>query len=98
MKVHSNEELRKEEVGGFSEHPPKPIHCDPVPPHCHAPIPPHERNRLLQIEFEEEDISILHEVFGNDYTVRAAMEIISRAPQEIQVLVLQLIKAIKKGV
>lgn len=59
-------------------------------------IPPHERKAMLHIEFEENDWILLKEVFGDEDTAAAAVDIIRDAPPEIQILAVQLINIIKE--
>ncbi len=59
-------------------------------------IPPHERKAMVHIEFDENDWTLLKEVFGDDDTAAAAVEIIRDAPPEIQILAVQLINIIKE--
>lgn len=59
-------------------------------------IPPHERKAMLHIEFDENDWTLLKEVFGDEDTASAAVEIIKDAPPEIQILAVQLINIIKE--
>ncbi len=59
-------------------------------------IPPHERKEMLHIEFDENDWALLKEVFGDEDTAVAAVEIIRDAPPEIQILAVQLINIIKE--
>lgn len=59
-------------------------------------IPPHERKAMLHIEFEENDWVLLKEVFGDEDTAAAAVDIIRDAPPEIQILAVQLINIIKE--
>ena len=60
------------------------------------PIPPHERKGLVKIEFESGDWALLNEIFGDEDTAAAAMEIIKDAPPEIQILAVQLMKIIEE--
>ena len=62
------------------------------------PIPPHERKAMLRIEFGDNDHFILNKVFGDDDTAHAAARIIQDAPPEIQILAVQLLKTIERGV
>lgn len=59
-------------------------------------IPPHERKAMLHIEFDENDWRLLKEVFGDEDTAAAAVDIIKDAPPEIQILAVQLINIIKE--
>ena len=59
-------------------------------------IPPHERKAMLHVEFEENDWVLLKEVFGDEDTAAAAVDIIRDAPPEIQILAVQLINIIKE--
>lgn len=58
--------------------------------------PPHERKALIHVEFDEDDWSLLKEVFGDEDTAVAAAEIIMEAPPEIQILVIQLMNIIEE--
>ena len=58
--------------------------------------PPQERKALLHVEFDEDDWSLLKEVFGDEDTAVAAAEIIMEAPPEIQILVIQLMNIIEE--
>lgn len=64
----------------------------------HVPrhIPPHERRGMLQVEFDETDWKVFVDIFGDEDTAYAAMEIIKDAPPEIQILSVQLTKVIKE--
>ncbi len=59
-------------------------------------IPPYERKAMLYIEFDENDWTLLKEVFGDEDTALAAVDIIRDAPPEIQILAIQLINIIKE--
>ena len=59
-------------------------------------IPPHERRALIHIEFDEADWTLLKEVFGDEDTALAALEIIKEAPPEIQILAVQLMNIIEE--
>lgn len=60
-------------------------------------IPPHERQTMVYVEFDEQDWTLLKEVFGDEDTAAAAAKIIREAPPEIQILAVQVIKIIKGG-
>lgn len=68
----------------------------PLPPHERhgfgRPIPPHERRAMMQVEFGEDDLTLLNTVFGDADTAQAAAYIIQDAPPEIQILAIQLMK------
>ena len=64
--------------------------------HHACPVPPHERKGMLRIEYDGEDLALLSDVFGDEDTAAAAMEVILEAPLEIQVLVVQLISIIRE--
>ena len=51
---------------------------------------------MLHIECDEQDMSLLRGVFGDDDTATAAVEIVQYAPPEIQILFIQLVDAIKE--
>ena len=59
-------------------------------------IPPRERKAMLRIEIDENDWTLLKEVFGDEDTAAAAVDIIKDAPPEIQILAVQLINIIKE--
>lgn len=59
-------------------------------------IPPHERNAFMHIEFDETDWALLKEVFGDEDTALAAVEIIRESPPEIQILAIQLMNIIEE--
>lgn len=59
-------------------------------------IPPHERKAMVRIEYDEQDWSLLRDIFGDEDTASAATAIIREAPPEIQILVVQLINVIKE--
>ena len=59
-------------------------------------IPPHERRGMVHIEYDEEDLEVLTEVFGDGDTAAAAAEVILGAPPEIQVLAFQAVDLIKE--
>jgi hypothetical protein len=61
-------------------------------------VPPHERKAMMHIEFDNSDWLLLKEVFGDEDTTAAAVDIISNAPPEIQILAIQLINIIKEVV
>lgn len=61
-------------------------------------IPPHERKAMVSIEFDEQDWSLLSNIFGDEDTASAAAAIICEAPPEIQILAIQLINIIKEVV
>lgn len=67
-------------------------HKRPLKPH----IPPHERNAVMRIEFDENDWKQMDEIFGNEDTAAAAAEIIRNAPPEIQVIAIQLMNIIEE--
>lgn len=59
-------------------------------------IPPHEKKALMHIEFEDADWDLLQNIFKDEDTAMAAVEIIRDAPPEIQIIVIQLIDLIKE--
>ena len=61
-----------------------------------GPVPPHERKEMFRIEYDGEDLALLTDVFGDEDTAAAAMEVIMEAPPEIQVLAVQLISIIRE--
>ena len=90
MKVIQNISTTKQIEGG---HVPMRHEHHKAPGH---PIPPHERKGLVKIEFESGDWALLNEIFGDEDTAVAAMEIIKDAPPEIQILAVQLMKIIEE--
>ncbi len=90
MKVFAEDEKVREMEGGLH------IMHKPSDPRRH--MPPHERKALMHIEFDENDWSLLKEVFGDEDTAAAAAEIIMEAPPEIQILVIQLMNIIEEVV
>ena len=63
------------------------------PPHH---LPPHQKEQLVHIEFEEKDWIVLKEIFGDEDTTLAAAQIIEDAPIEMQILANQLLNMIKE--
>lgn len=59
-------------------------------------IPPHERKAMVHIEYDEEDWSLMRDIFWDEDTAAAAVAIIREAPPEIQILAVQLINIIKE--
>ena len=90
MKVIQNISTTKEIEGG---HVPMKHEHNKSPGH---PIPPHERKGLIKIEFESGYWALLNEIFGDEDTAAAAVEIIKDAPPEIQILAAQLMKIIEE--
>ena len=50
----------------------------------HPPIPPHER-KDLKIDFKQDE-GLLKEIFGDDDTAKAVIDIITTSPTEIQIV------------
>ena len=63
-------------------HPEGPDHKHPHPKH--PPIPPHER-KDLKIDFKQDE-ELLEEIFGDDDTAKAVVDIITTSPTEIQIV------------
>ena len=63
----------------------------PVPP-----MPPHMRRQTLHIAFEDKDLAVFQDVFGDEDTAAAAMDILCGAPPEIQILATQILHMIEK--
>ena len=61
-----------------------------------APIPPHERKALMRLECTEADWNLLLDVFEDEDTAMAALNIIQDAPPEIQLLAVQLMNLIQE--
>ena len=59
-------------------------------------IPPHENKAMVHIDFDEQDWALLVEIYGDEDTANAAVEIIKEAPPEIQILAIQLINIIEE--
>lgn len=59
---------------------PHPKHPHPK----HPPIPPHER-KDLKIDFKQDE-GLLKEIFGDDDTAKAVIDIITTSPTEIQIV------------
>ncbi len=59
-------------------------------------MPPHLRQQMIRIEFEEKDLAVFQEAFGDEDTAMAAMDILYEAPPEIQVLAIQILHMIEK--
>lgn len=66
--------------------------------HPAHPMPPHMRHQMIHIEFEDKDLAVFQDVFGDDDTAVAAMGILCGAPPEIQILALQILHMIEKEV
>ena len=64
-------------------------------PHRH-PVPPDIRNKMLQIEFDEKDFEIFHEIEQDDDSVFAWLHIIQNAPPEKKVIIHQILNTIKE--
>ena len=71
---------------------------EPVRQPAHRGAPPHHPNHrgILRLEFSEQDQRIFEEVFGNHDEAAAALDIISNAPPEIQILAVQILKMIEE--
>ena len=67
-----------------------------VPRHPIPPMPLHMQRQRILIKFEEEDLAVFREVFGDEDTAAAAMEILYAAPPEIQILALQILHMIEE--
>lgn len=65
--------------------------------HSAPPVPPHMRRQMLHIVFEDKDVAVFQEVFGDEDTAVAAMDILCGAPPEIQILALQILHMIERG-
>lgn len=59
-------------------------------------LPPHLRQQMLRLQFEDRDFAVFQEVFGDEDTAVAAMDILCEAPPEIQILALQILHLIEK--
>lgn len=65
-----------------SKHPESTVHKHHHPKH--PPIPPHERKNL-KIDFKQDE-ELLKEIFGDDDTAKAVVDIITTSPTEIQIV------------
>ena len=61
------------------------------------PVPPHMRQKTLHIVFEDKDVAVFQEAFGDMDTAEAAMDILCGAPPEIQILAPQILRLVEKG-
>lgn len=61
-----------------------------------TPIPPHERKTLMHLEYTKTDWNLLLDVFEDEDTAMAALNIIRDAPPEIQILAVQLMNLIQE--
>lgn len=77
---------------GFAHRRPK---APPPAPGRH--MLPHERRAMLHIELDDSDWDLMRQMFGDEDTAEAAMEIICGAPPEIQIIAVQLIDLIKEA-
>ena len=59
-------------------------------------VPTHERKAMVRVEYDEQDWSLMRDIFGDEDTAAAAAAIIREAPPEIQILAVQLINVIKE--
>ena len=70
---------------------------EPIPPHVldphgpghRHPIPPHERRNMIYVEFDEDSVDAMREMFGSEEEAEIAISILHNAPPEQQVLALQ---------
>lgn len=68
-----------EEPGHRHPHPERPDHKHP-----HPPVLPHER-KDFNIDFKQDE-ELLKEIFGDDDTAKAVVDIIKASPTEIQIV------------
>ena len=80
-----------------------PMHEEPMPPHMHhiheAPHmhhPPHEMRPGMYVEFSDIEQALFCDIFGDEDTASAAMDIIRNAPPELQVMAKQLLDMIQE--
>lgn len=71
-------------------------HGSEVPRHPAPLMPPHMHRQMLRIEFDDKDLAVFQEIFGDEDTAAAAMGIIYGAPPEIQILALQILHMIEE--
>lgn len=67
-----------------------------APQHPAPPKPPHKQRQMIHIEFEDKDLAVFREIFGDEDTAAAAAEILYGAPPEIQILALQILHMIEE--
>ncbi len=67
-----------------------------LPPIHRHPLPPHLREQMLLIDFDEDDLRIFTKVYGNEEAALAAMNIIMDAPPEMKILAIQTLTQIKE--
>ena len=60
-------------------------------------IPPHERSAWVYVEFDEQDRKLMTDIYGDEDTADAALEILLAAPAEIQILAAQIIMVTKEA-
>lgn len=60
------------------------------------PAAPHERRRLMHMDFEDSDRELFIRVYGSEDEASAAMEILTDAPPELQVVASQIIRYIEE--
>lgn len=65
--------------------------------HPAHPMPPHIRHQMIHIGFENKYLTVFQDVFGDEDTAAAAIDILCGAPPEIQILALQILHMIEKG-
>ena len=79
QRIKSEIEKKYLEEGG-----PKMIKEERPKKHPHLPIPPHER-KDLKIDFKQDE-ELLKEIFGDNDTAKAVVDIITTSPTEIQIV------------
>ena len=79
------------EKGGFhmNEH---------MPHRLEPPVPHHEHKGMITLQLDDSDWQVFKDVFGDEDTAAAAVEIVHGAPPEIQILVAQVLDMIEKEV
>ncbi len=91
MKFFCENETKGLEERGMREH------FEKHPGGHPRPIPPHERRSLFNVQFDEHDMALMQEIFGDEDTANAAADIIMTAPPEIKILSVQLLKMIEEA-
>lgn len=72
------------------------VNFNTIHSHKRHHIAPHERKNLIQIDFDDRDWKIFKEIFGDEDTANAVVNIIHNAPPEIQILAIQILKMIEE--
>ena len=65
----------------------------PAPPHHH---PPHERNDMVHIEFDDNDFDTLSAILNDPDSVNASENIVIKSPPEVRILAFQTMQIINR--